>query len=136
MIKAEGEGCCSQEPGGRIRGFIQPWILLLLSERPSHGYELLERLHSGAPETPADTALLYRTLRQMESEGLVASAWETGQGGPARRLYEMTGEGVSSLHAWASNLRRTRDRLDEFLALYEGRFADRKCRRGQEGGRS
>jgi PadR family transcriptional regulator PadR len=118
----KGENCCSPEPGSRIRGFIQPWILLLLSERPSHGYELLERLHAGLSETPTDTALLYRTLRQMEAEGLVSSAWETGGAGPARRLYEMTGEGVGCLHAWASNLRRTRERLDEFIAVYEERF--------------
>jgi PadR family transcriptional regulator PadR len=122
MIKG-GEHCCSPEPGSRIRGFIQPWILLLLAEKPSHGYELLERLHTGSPETPTDTALLYRTLRQMEADGLVSSGWETGGNGPARRLYTMTGEGVICLHAWALNLRRTRERLDEFIAAYEERFS-------------
>jgi len=131
-----GESCCSPEPGSRIRGFIQPWILLLLSERPSHGYELLERLHEGSPETPADTALLYRTLRQMETDGLVRSSWETGEGGPARRLYVMTSEGVQCLHGWAANLRRTRDRLDEFMAVYERRFADSGGRGGEDGGGS
>jgi len=124
VIKSEDGSCCSPEPGSRIRGFIQPWILLLLTERPSHGYELLERLHEGSPETPADTALLYRTLRQMETDGIVRSRWETGGNGPARRLYEVTSEGVSCLHGWASNLRRTRERLDEFLVLYVERFKD------------
>jgi poly-beta-hydroxybutyrate-responsive repressor len=122
MISGEDGECCPPEPGSRIRGFIQPWILLLLSERPSHGYELLERIHDGAPETPADTALLYRTLRQMESDGMVSSRWETGASGPARRLYEVTGEGVSCLHGWAMSLDRTRERLEDFLALYRGRF--------------
>lgn len=122
LIIKKGEGCCSPEPGSRIRGFIQPWILLLLAEKPSHGYELLERLHSGAPETPMDTALLYRTLRQMEADSLVRSSWETGGNGPARRLYEMTSEGVACLHTWTQNLRRTRERLDEFIAVYEERF--------------
>lgn len=122
IIKAEGDSCCSPEPGSRIRGFIQPWILLLLSEKPSHGYELLERLHQDSTEPPADTALLYRTLRQMESDGVVSSEWETGGNGPARRLYKMTSEGVSCLHGWASNLRQTRERLDEFMVLYESRY--------------
>jgi PadR family transcriptional regulator PadR len=124
IIIRKHEGCCSPEPGSRIRGFIQPWILLLLDERPSHGYELLERLHAGSPDTPADTALLYRSLRQMETDGLVRSGWETGGSGPPRRLYEMTSEGVGCLHAWASNLRRTRERLDEFIAVYERRFGN------------
>jgi PadR family transcriptional regulator PadR len=136
IVKNEEGQCCSHEPGSRIRGFIQPWILLLLSERPSHGYELLERLHSGSPETPADTALLYRTLRQMESDGLVRSAWETGGNGPARRLYEMTSEGVSCLHGWAANLRRTRDRLEEFMVVYEKRFPGAASRSGVDGGHS
>jgi len=98
--------------------------LLLLSEKPSHGYELLERLHQDSTEPPADTALLYRTLRQMESDGLVLSSWETGGNGPARRLYEVTNAGVDCLHGWASNLRQTRERLDEFMMLYENRFKD------------
>lgn len=122
VIISKDMNCCSPEPGSRIRGFIQPWILLLLSEKPSHGYELLERLHEGTPETPADTALLYRTLRNMESDGLLASGWETGGTGPARRLYTMTSDGVECLHAWTLNLRRTRERLDEFIAVYEERF--------------
>jgi len=27
--------------GSRVRGFIQPWLLLLLLQKPSHGYELM-----------------------------------------------------------------------------------------------
>lgn len=136
ILRKLGESCCSPEPGSRIRGFIQPWILLLLSEKPSHGYELLERLHEGSPETPADTALLYRTLRQMEADALVRSSWETGGGGPARRLYEMTSEGVACLHGWAANLRRTRDRLDEFMAVYRKCFAASGNCCGGEGDKS
>jgi poly-beta-hydroxybutyrate-responsive repressor len=105
-----------------VRGFIQPWLLLLLLQKPSHGYELMERLTRDEEAPDADPGLLYRTLRQLEKEGLVHSAWDTEGRGPARRLYQVTPEGIEYLHAWTINLRRTRQRLDRFLAEYETYF--------------
>jgi poly-beta-hydroxybutyrate-responsive repressor len=92
--------------------------LLLLVQEPAHGYQLMERLEE-MDDPSADPALLYRTLRQFEEEGLVQSAWDTEGRGPARRVYEITDEGQEYLHAWAINIRRTRERLERFLADYE-----------------
>jgi len=61
--------------GGWVRGFVQPRVLLLLLQKPSPGYELMERLAGGAALPGADPGLLYRTLRQLERDGLVASSW-------------------------------------------------------------
>jgi PadR family transcriptional regulator PadR len=105
-----------------MRGFLQPWLLLLLAQKTSHGYELLEKLGKD-PEAPdVDPGLLYRTLRQFEQDGLVRSVWDTAGGGAARRVYEVTAEGLEYLHAWAANIRRTRQRLDRFLDEYQMRF--------------
>jgi PadR family transcriptional regulator PadR len=83
----------------------------------------LERL-AGEEEGPgADPGLLYRTLRQMEREGWVRSTWDTGGSGPARRLYEVTEEGVELLHAWAGRIRRLQRQLAEFLEAYQAHFA-------------
>lgn len=112
--------CC---PGrGHIRGFMQPWLLLLLSQKTAHGYELMEQLTRDEETPDADTGLLYRTLRKFEEDGLVRSTWDTEGGGPARRMYEITAEGTEYLHTWAANIRRTRERLDRFLTEYESRF--------------
>jgi poly-beta-hydroxybutyrate-responsive repressor len=105
-----------------VRGFVQPWLLLLLLQKPSHGYELMERLGQDEEIPDADPGLLYRTLRQLEEDGLVRSTWDTEGKGPARRLYEVTPEGVDYLHAWAVNVRRTRERLDRFLVEYTNHF--------------
>src|SRR4030042_6134410 len=114
------EGRCHRH-GGRWRSFIQPRLLLLLAEKPAHGYELMERL--GQEEDPgADPGLLYRTLRQFEEEGLVRSSWDTGGRGAARRVDEITDEGGAYLHAWAVNIRRSRERLEGFLGDYEAHF--------------
>ena len=116
-----GEGHCCP-PGGRVRGFMQPWLLLLLSQKPTHGYDLMERLGQDADTPGADPGLLYRTLRQFEEVGLVHSSWDTEGRGAARRVYEITDEGLEYLHAWTVNIRRTRERLDRFLAEYQARF--------------
>lgn len=110
------EGRCECHPEGRIRGLIQPWILLLLAQSPSHGYELLEKL--GSLGVRVDPGALYRALRAWEEEGLVQSSWETASG-PARRVYTLTDSGWEYLRAWAVHLRRLRDELDRFLGTYE-----------------
>ncbi len=107
--------------GGHVQGFVRPRLLLQLSKNPSHGYELLEVLESENLPTP-DPSTLYRILRQFEEDGVVRSAWDTSSSGPARRVYELTDEGVEYLHAWAVNIRRIRRRLGSFLDEYEARF--------------
>lgn len=116
------EGCCAA--GGRVRGFVQPRVLLLLEQQPDYGYALLERLGNEAGMPAVDPGLLYRTLRQMEHDGLLRSTWDTQGQGPARRLYEVTPKGVEMLHAWAVRIEQTRRRLGDFLARYHERFDD------------
>lgn len=118
--------CCP--PRGRVRGFVQPWLLLLLAQAPAHGYDLMERLAQDEDSPGPDPGLLYRTLRQFEEEGLVCSSWDTEGGGPARRVYEITAEGLDYLHAWAANIRRTRQRLDRFLSEYQAQFSKKEGR--------
>jgi DNA-binding PadR family transcriptional regulator len=64
----------------RPRNWLIPVILLTLRERNSYGYELTERTAEFGFET-LNPGTLYRTLRQMEREGLCESWWETSQGG-------------------------------------------------------
>jgi hypothetical protein len=57
---------------------VGPCILLLLAERPDHGYALANRLKEfGFAES--STASLYRELRRLEDVGLTHSYWEASQ---------------------------------------------------------
>lgn len=81
---------------GRPRELLAPSILLLLSESPGHGYELMERLRPlgfdwGGPGP------IYRELRSLEDVGLITSDWFVGQSGPGRRVYDITLSGRHSL---------------------------------------
>jgi len=111
-------------PLGRARsgGAVQrAGALLLLRERPAHGYELLEALPDVIGEARVDMGNLYRVLRALEEDGLVSSEWQADAPGPAKRTYELTPEGRRLLDEWATALRRSRERIDGFLTRYEGR---------------
>ena len=105
----------------RVERFSEPALLLLLRERPTHGYELLEELPAFTGEGRVDMGNLYRILRALEEDGLVTSQWEAGAPGPAKRTYDLTDEGRRLLDEWAAALRRSRERIDAFLDRYEGR---------------
>jgi DNA-binding PadR family transcriptional regulator len=102
----------------RVERVLEPGLLLLLRERPAHGYELVAGLGELLPGERVDLPHLYRVLRALETEGLVRSEWHADAPGPARRTYELTDEGRRLLDAWAAALARTRDRIDTFLTRH------------------
>jgi poly-beta-hydroxybutyrate-responsive repressor len=104
--------------GGRIERFHVPAVLLLLRERPAHGYDLLERLPALVGDERVDVGNLYRALRSLEEQGLVASEWDERLPGPAKRTYRLSGPGREALDRWAVALTETRGRIDAFLDRY------------------
>jgi len=113
---------------GLFERLVQPFLLFLLCQKPAHGYELIQRLSSlSFLDTEVDPATIYRNLRRMEQDGLVASRWEAGESGPARRLYEVTAGGREALKDWVVAIAREKDKLEKFIrecfnlpALYPG----------------
>ena len=78
-------------PGRRAaRGDVRAAILVLLAEKPSHGYQIiqeLERRSEGAWR--ASPGSVYPTLQQLEDEGLVRAVEADG----GRRVFELTDAG-------------------------------------------
>jgi poly-beta-hydroxybutyrate-responsive repressor len=103
----------------RVERFVEPSLLLLLRERPLHGYELLERIPELGVEGRVDIGNLYRLLRGLEDEGLVRSEWNAELPGPAKRTYELTPEGLRLLDRWAEALQRAQETISTFLDRYE-----------------
>src|SRR3982750_1993478 len=79
----------------RVERFAEPALLLLLRERPAHGYDLLERLPELTGEQRVEMGNLYRLLRGLEEEALVRSEWADG-----KRTYEITDQGLQLLDRW------------------------------------
>ena len=107
-------------PGGpdsaQPKNFLQACLLLFLREQPSHGYALIEQLT--AIGSRSDRGVVYRTLRVLEREGLVRSAWEHSDAGPSKRSYSLTASGDRVLVAWADTLTHSAEMLDEYLRRY------------------
>lgn len=99
------------------RNFLQPCLLLLLRERPDHGYDLAARLrplHDGE----SDAGGVYRALRALEQHGLACSEWQMSAAGPARRTYHITIEGLACLEAHVHDLGHVHEVLHLFLDRY------------------
>jgi PadR family transcriptional regulator PadR len=103
----------------RVERFIEPAVLLLLRERPMHGYELLELAPPLVGEERIDVGNLYRALRALEEDGVVRSEWSADLPGPAKRTYELTSEGTQLLERWAEALRENQALVTEFLLRYD-----------------
>jgi poly-beta-hydroxybutyrate-responsive repressor len=100
-----------------------PYVLLAVSMQRAHGYLIEEYLRQIGFLT-LEMSTLYRTLRQLEKDGLLESSWEHGEAGPARRVYSLTDLGRAWLDQWASALDLYRQMLDQFFGLYTSKGAE------------
>ena len=123
---AEGE---STSPAGgngaqaqpRLHGdLLATSLLAFLRSYDAYGYQLGQQLEAaGLP--PFDSGTIYRTLRQLEREGLVSSFWDTSASGPARRMYSMTRAGELFLSNWIAVMERYQDVLRQALGAVGAR---------------
>lgn len=105
------------EPIGVPRDFLAACLLLLLRHWSMHGYRLMQQLVT-LGFAALDPGTVYRTLRQLERDGLIRSHWDLGEAGPARRTYELTEAGELFLRTWAHGLEQYRRMLDAFFRFY------------------
>lgn len=101
------------------RNWIVPVLLLMLRQWSSYGYELMERMSTFGLST-MNPGTFYRTLRQMEKDGMVSSTWDTSEAGPAKRRYSITEAGEAYLKFWAQSLDQYQKMMNTFFRLYTG----------------
>jgi PadR family transcriptional regulator PadR len=114
------------------KNWIVPVLLLMLREWSSYGYELMEKMATFGIGT-MNAGTFYRTLRQMEKDGMVSSNWDTSEGGPARRVYSITAAGEAYLNFWAQSLDHYQKMMETFFRLYTGQPSPRKQQQEQAG---
>ena len=107
------------------KNWLVPILLLMLRQWSSYGYELMEKM-STFGLVAMNPGTFYRTLRQMEKDGMVSSSWDTSEGGPARRMYSITDAGEAYLNYWAESLDQHQRMMDTFFRLYTGQPTPRE----------
>ncbi len=106
---------------GAPKNIVLPFILLLLSRMPAHGYELMQQLTSFG-FLSVDQGNFYRLMRQLEKDNYVNSEWDTTTSGPAKRLYSLTDIGEKYLQQYADELQRYQTMLSHFFSMYSSMF--------------
>ena len=76
----------------KVERYIQPSILMILKEKTSYGYELIQNIGQFEfVQGNAPPGMIYRHLREMEDLGLVVSEWKTDEGERDERPYQDDG---------------------------------------------
>lgn len=95
---------------------IEPGILLLLKDKPSHGYDLTNKLADmDINEECIEAVVVYRTLRDMEKQELINSRWDTEGPGTARRVYEVTTAANAEVDKWSRGIEEEIGLLENLL---------------------
>ena len=115
---------------GNLYRFVEPVVLLLLKKKGrAYGYDLSGDLQEHSlTDAEIERGALYRTLRQLEMNGNVASEWVTDQGGPARRVYKLTARGERHLEEWATVLEHVSKSMARFVKDAKGSLNARRSR--------
>jgi len=97
---------------------IQHAVLSLLSDGPSHGYELKNAFEQsvGPQWGPLNIGHLYQVLERLSREGMVTSTRVPQETRPERIVYEITEAGAAELTSWmAAPSPRTAGFRDDFF---------------------
>jgi PadR family transcriptional regulator PadR len=81
-----------------LKGHLDLIVLAALSERPAHGYAVIEAIKCRSGQTfnlPEGT--IYPALHRLEQAGLLSSRWTNSESGRRRRVYSLTRDGRRAL---------------------------------------
>jgi len=106
--------------GGRRGFWMEPFVLLLIAEKPSHGYEIANKLSEFGIfiNGIGQMGNLYRLLAQLENMGLVTTDWDTETSGPAKKVYKITEYGLEVLGNYTRELSDYKKRIESFIERY------------------
>lgn len=115
-----GKGGRGMQRSKHGKNFLIPCLLLVLSKKDQHGYDLHSNLETLIPDIEEyDPSIIYRLLRGMETEGIISSYQGAVSRGPKRRIYTITETGRRELYQWVEHLKNRRTEIDNFLSLFQ-----------------
>lgn len=94
------------------------FILLLLAQADAYGAALLNRLENELPNYRTDSAIIYRSLQDLEKAGAVEFYWDHEQSGPGKKWYKITAIGKELLKEYRKDIAMRHQNLSYFLETY------------------
>lgn len=71
------------------------------------------------PANKLDSAILYRSLQDLEKAGALESYWDTNEPGPAKKWYRITPKGLEKLAEFKEDIEERIKNLEYFLKTYD-----------------
>jgi DNA-binding PadR family transcriptional regulator len=101
------------------KGLLKPLVLKLLSERPMHGFELMEQIFekTNGMWRPGPAAI-YPTLEWLEANGYIKSDETEKRYEKTRRQYSITKKGTEALEDYEKSAQEIKKRMQEFSSVY------------------
>ena len=83
-----------------VAASLRPFVLSILAEGESYGYEIIQRVHRLTDgQIQWTTGTLYPLLHSLENDGLMEAVWREAGEGPKRKYYRLTAKGYGALEA-------------------------------------
>lgn len=79
-----------------VRAALRTAVLQALEPGPLHGYGIALALSDSGFGRPKGGSL-YPILEELVADGYMVASWQEGDGGPGRKVYELTDVGVERL---------------------------------------
>ena len=105
-----------------LRGGLDLCLLAVLSDGPAYGYEMTKRLRARGLSVVGEGSI-YPLLGRLEREGLVETYRAASEGGPPRKYYRPSSEGLRALTAGVAEWRAARNAIDAVLGPVEAEVA-------------
>lgn len=96
------------------------FILLTIALEPNHGLGILNKMNELVPQNRLDTAVIYRVLKTMESDGDIESQWQESDMGPKKKVYNITDKGMITLNEFCKDIEKTIGHLNTFVEVFNG----------------
>ena len=89
-------------------------LLALISEEPSYGYEMVDKLESKGLELVSEGSI-YPLLSRLQKKGYIEGYFVESSGGPPRKYYRIADEGRTQLTEWTDQWSRLSNGVKEVL---------------------
>lgn len=94
------------------------FLLMFLTEGESYGGKLLQKCEEEIPVNPIDSAIIYRTLKKLESDGAVESFYDATGEKPVK-MYRITDAGEKMLERFHEDIEDKIRNLTFFVTKYQ-----------------